>query len=85
MKKTPKDPTGPKAEQSDQTQRSRPYNTQLRLNLNFLILHFKTGARNQPSTLSQLELCDGYMRRILSSTTRDPDVRYAPSATIVDG
>jgi hypothetical protein len=76
----PKDPAGSKAEQSDQTQRLRPHNTQLRLNLNFLILHFKTSARNLPSTVSQLDLCDGYMRRILSSTTRDPEVRCAPSS-----
>jgi hypothetical protein len=80
MSRPSKAPAGPKAEQPDPPQKIRPYNTQLRLNLNLLIHHFNTGAPDLPITLGQLERSDGYMRRILSATTRDLSVRYAPSS-----
>ena len=63
----------PKPEQADQ---NRPYSVQLRLNLTLLILHFKS-SRNLPAIQSQLESSDRVLRRILSSTLRDPEVRYA--------
>lgn len=76
MMKTPKGPAGPQVEQADQTPRPRPYSTQLRLHLHLLILHFKSG-RTLPSIQSQLYIADASMRRTLSATKRDPDVRYA--------
>ncbi len=83
MMKTLKGPAAPQVEQSDPAPRPQPYSTQLRLNLHLLILHFKSG-RTLPSIQSQLYIADASIRRTLSATKRDPDVRYArlPPTTI---